>query len=302
MDDLIKNKILKILQPGMLLFVILMYVLGVGIFDYLGGSINWNTFLIGLIFIGTLQISIYFLKVFYDYQESPLVFIRQEKLEKADVNQLRRLRAVLVMTGISFLTISAIFAFFLIQSQVISIPAMVLILLFVFLFFFYAVPPIRLVNSGYGEIIEAVLFSNIVPALGFLFQCGDLHRLLAMATFPVTLLFIIRVLTTELPEYAADQKYGRKTLLTRMGWVQGMTMHNILVLLVYVLLAAAMLLGFPWVLGWPALLTLPIGIYQILQIRQIGNGAKPNWKILSLTSSTLLGLTAYLLAFSFWIR
>ena len=282
--------------------MVLTYVLGVGIYDFLGGSINWNTFMIGQIFISTLQISSYFLKVFFDYQDSPLVFIRQEKLEKADVNQLRRLRGVFLMTGITFLTISAIFAFFLIQTQVIGISAMILILLFVFLLLFYAVPPLRLANSGYGEIIEAVLFANIVPALGFLFQTGNLHRLLPMATFPITLLYLIRVLTIELPEYASDQKYGRKTLLIRMGWLQGMNIHNIFILLVYLLLALAMLVGFPWVLGWPALLTLPLGIYQIFQIRQISNGAKPNWKILHLTSSTLLGLTSYLLAFSLWIR
>ena len=286
----------------MLLFGILMYALGAGIYDYLGGSVDWNAYLIGQVFVTSLQISTYFLKVFYDYLDSPLLFIRIEKLEDADVNLLRRLRNAFLMIAISFLTLSAVFAFFLIQNQVISSSAMVLIILFVFLLFFYAVPPLRLANSGYGEVIEAVLLANIVPALAFLFQNGELHRLLAMATFPIILLFLARILVVELPEYAADQKYERKTLLTRMGWLQGMNFHNILVLLVYLLLALAMLLGFPWVLGWPALLTLPVGLYQIWQIRQISNGAKPNWKILHLSANTLLGLTSYLIAFSLWIR
>ena len=75
--------------------------------------------------------------------------------------------------------------------------------------------------------------------------------------------------------------------MTRLTWEPGMNLHNILILCSYLLLVMALLLGLPWSLGWPGLLTFPIGIYQIWQMRQIANGVKPNWKVLNFTATGL---------------
>ena len=65
----------------------------------------------------------------------------------------------------------------------------------------YAVPPVRLVYSGYGELVLAILFANLFPALAFLLQTGELHRLLAMLTFPLTLLYLAALLALSLRAY-----------------------------------------------------------------------------------------------------
>jgi 1,4-dihydroxy-2-naphthoate octaprenyltransferase len=168
--------------------------------------------------------------------------------------------------------------------------------------FFYAVPPIRLESSGYGELTSSILVANLVPAFALLVQTGDLHRLLAMSTFPLTLLHLAMLLALELPDYATDIKFEKNTLLVRIGWEPGMRMHNFLILGAYLILGLAVLLGLPIAIALPAFLSLPLGMLQIFQMNRIAAGAKPNWTTLTLAAVTLFSATAYLLAFSFWSR
>jgi 1,4-dihydroxy-2-naphthoate octaprenyltransferase len=107
-------------------------------------------------------------------------------------------------------------------------------------------------------------------------------------------------LAIALPGYADDVKYNRQTLLVRLGWQRGMTLHNIVILLAYVVLGLAAAFGLPWPLAWPGLLTLPVGIFQIWQILQIGNGARPNWRLTRITAMSTLALTSYMLAYALW--
>lgn len=182
-------------------------------------------------------------------------------------------------------------------------PATVLVMGLVFLgAFFYAVPPIRLESSGYGELTSSILVANLVPAYALLLQTGDLHRLLAMSTFPLTFLHLAMLLALELPDYATDIKFEKNTLLVRIGWETGMRMHNLLILGAYLVLGLAILFGLPAAIALPAFLSLPLGVLQIFQMNRIAAGMKPNWITLTLAAVTLFSVTAYLLAFSFWSR
>ena len=58
--------------------------------------------------------------------------------------------------------------------------------------------------------------------------------------------------------------------------------------------------GLLFALTWPALLSLPLGLYQIYLITQIARGARPRWSVLALTASATLGLTLYLLNLAMW--
>jgi hypothetical protein len=108
-------------------------------------------------------------------------------------------------------------------------------------------------------------------------------------------------LALALPRYGEDLIKKDFNMMTNLGWERGMLIHNILIITTYTLIAIAFIFGLPWRLVWPELLTLPIGFYQILQMRQISLGIKPNWGILRLTAITLFGLSAYLVTLSLWI-
>jgi len=167
---------------------------------------------------------------------------------------------------------------------------------------FYSVPPIDLSTSGYGELVASILVANFVPFFAFLLQTGELHRLLVMTTFPLTALHLAMMLAYEFPDYASDFKYQKQTLLVRMGWERGMLMHNLLILVSFLVLGTAAILGLPLAIALPGFLSLPLGLFQIWMMNRIGDGAKPNWPALTFTAAALLGITVYLLMFAFWTR
>jgi 1,4-dihydroxy-2-naphthoate octaprenyltransferase len=144
--------------------------------------------------------------------------------------------------------------------------------------------------------------ASLVPAFAFILQTGELHRLVAMATIPLTFLHMAMMLCFEFPDYAADIKYNKLTLLVRLGWERGMALHNILILLTFLILGLAAVFGLPLAIVLPAYLPLPIGLLQIWQMRRIAAGVKPNWTTLTLTAVVLFASEVYLLAFAFWTR
>jgi 1,4-dihydroxy-2-naphthoate octaprenyltransferase len=142
----------------------------------------------------------------------------------------------------------------------------------------------------------------IAPALGFVLQEGVYHRLVGIVSFPLTLLALAYFLILDFPSFAADEKYDRRTLLRSMGLQRAISLHHGLILGAYILLIGALLFGLAWGLIWPSFLTLPFAILQIFWVRNISNGAKPIWNLLTVNALAVFGLTAYLLTFAFWLR
>ena len=166
----------------------------------------------------------------------------------------------------------------------------------------YAVPPLRLVNRGFGELLLAIQLASMAPFMGFLFQAGEAHPLVGVATFPLIALALALFIVLDFRSFASDAKYGRGTLLARLGWERAVPLHHGLVLSAYFLLAAAPLMGFSPNVLWPAFLSLPFGLLQIFWLRNIALGAKPVWSLLTANAIALYGLTAYLLTLTFWLR
>ena len=289
----ILRQIIRISQPLSLLAGILLYALGAGIADYLGHPVNAETFLLGQACVLLLQLTGFFMKAYFDMTDELPRNLRNEKFRKTQ-------QAFLLVT-ITMLTVGAV-ATVMLVSQGAGTPAFFAILGVAFLLsYFYAIPPLRLAYQGYGELMQAVLLANLIPALAFIIQTGDMHRLLALITFQLTALLLASLLVFSLPGYAEDLAHDRKTLMIRLGWPRGMTLHNGLILVGYLLLTAAYFVGLPWPLTWPGLLSVPIAVFQIWQLGQIANGAKPRWSLLLVTAAATFGLTAYLMAYSLWI-
>jgi 1,4-dihydroxy-2-naphthoate octaprenyltransferase len=198
------------------------------------------------------------------------------------------------------LTAGAVITVLMVAEGVLQFPSLVILGLAFLLAFFYGVPPLRLVYRGYGEFSEAVLVAALFPALAFLIQAGDLHRLLPMACFPLLALYVAMRLAQSLEHYGRDQRLARRTMMLALGWQRGMQFHNVLILAGYLLLVVAVVFGLSWGLAWPGLLTLPLGLFQIYQMNRISAGARPGWRLLKLTSAATFGLTAYFLALAVW--
>jgi 1,4-dihydroxy-2-naphthoate polyprenyltransferase len=295
--------LIRLARPHFLLGGILLYALGVGIARYLGTPVNWGIYLLGQAWITLIQLSTHF---FNEYFNAPADLDNPNRTfftgGSGAIGPGKLSRQVALWGGIVCLTVAASFTVLLLQYAFLG-PVTVLVMVLIFLgAFFYTMPPVRLEATGYGELTTSILVAILVPAFGLLLQYRELHQLLAMATFPLTSLHLAMLLAFELPDYANDLKYEKRTMLVRMGWEAGMRIHNIAIVAAYLILALAMFFGLPTQIALPALLTLPLGILQIWNMNRIAAGGRPNWGSLTLTALATFGLMAYLLAFSFWTR
>ena len=295
--------LVRLSRPWFLLGGILVYALGAGIARYLGAQINWQIFLVGQMWVTLTQLSGQYLNEYFDASQdldNPNRTFFSGGSGALGPGGLPRRTALMAAMGclavVASLTV-------LIISSAKPQPSVVLIMALGFLgAFFYSVPPLRLETSGYGELTTSFLVANLVPAFAFILQWGDFHRLLAMSTFPLTFLHLAMMLAFELPDFAVDLKHDKRTLMIRLGWERGMSLHNLLILGSYLLLALAVWLGLPVRIALPVFFTLPLGILQIWQMRRIADGATPNWTAITLTPVALFAAVTYLLAFSFWTR
>jgi 1,4-dihydroxy-2-naphthoate octaprenyltransferase len=293
---------IRLSRPFFLLGAALVYALGVGIAHYLGVTVDWGMYFLGQAWVTLLQLATHYLNEYFD---SPQDLENTNRTPfsggSGALGPGKLPRATALAAGAACLTVVASLTVLLIQRGLTPTTLFIMSLAFIGAVF-YSVPPVRLSSSGYGELTTSILVANLVPAFAFLLQTGELHRLLAMATFPLTPLHISMMMAFELPDYAADFKREKRTLMVRMGWQRGMLLHNLLILSAYLLLAVALGLGLPIPIGLPTFLPFPLGVLQIWQMRRIADGIRPNWTALTLTSIVLFATTAYLLTFAFWTR
>ena len=287
--------ILRLTRPLHLLLVLLTYTLGLGIARYLGTPLRPDAqFLGGAIVLLLLAASGLFTAGFRPFNE-PIVTGQTPGEREA-------LRRLLLAFGVVFLAAACMFFFFLQRAGLIRLDSGLLLALFAALALGNALPPLRLSNRGFGEIVDAFLIASLAPTLAFLLQTGSFHRLLTLLTFPLFLIALVCFLALDFPAYADDLKYERRSLLTALTWQQAVPIHNLLLIAAYALLAAGPFFGISFGLVWPALLTLPLAAYQIFALRNIANGAAPFWSVFKITAFAIVGLTTYLLAFTFWSR
>lgn len=290
-------------RPLFLIGGALVYALGAGIARYLGAPIDWGLYILGQIYVTSMQLSAHYLNEYFDStadQDNP----NRTPFSGGSgaVGEGKLSHETVMWASLTSLTILASLTVVMINVAPIS-PLLISIVVLAFLgSFFYSASPVRLANSGYGELTTSILVANLVPIFAFVLQYHELHRLLAMTTFPLTALHLAMMIVFEFPDYLNDIKHDKSTLLVRIGWQRGMILHNILILSAFLFLGLAATFGLPLAIVLPAFIPIPLGLLQIWQMRRIGAGAKPNWTTMGFTAVVLFGSVAYLLAFTFWTR
>lgn len=293
---------LRISHPLLLSGTVLTYALGAGIADYLGVTIDWGVYLLGQAWVIALHLGGAYLYEYYNALIERVEGRQDPTSNGTGETGAGRPPVTLLVASAACLTAVASLSV-LILRQLSPPPEAVLIMGLAFLgILTLSMPPVRLVSTGYGELLITILVANLAPALAFLLQAGELHRLLAMSTFPLTALFLASILVFQFGEYAVDVRENRFTMLVKLGWQRAMALHNGLILAAFLLMALALTFRLPLFIGLPAFLPLPLGLLQIWQMRRIADGARPSWLSLRMTAVVLFGTTTYLLAFAFWTR
>ncbi|RPJ50386.1 MAG: prenyltransferase [Chloroflexi bacterium] len=307
--------LLRAARPWSLFGGILLYALGGGIATYLGYPIDGPVYWIGQAGITLLQLSSNFLREYFDragqppfetrparrVQRPPANITPDGENPEAATPDSTVPRGVFFQVAAATLTVGAVTTVLLIAENKMSPVVSLFYGLAFLLAIAYAVPPFRLVNSGYGELVLAILNANLFPTIAFLLQSGELHRLLAMISFPLTLLYLAALLAISLQSYYRDTQENRSTMLTRLGWQRGMTLHNALIAMAYIVLAVSVISGLPWRLAFPGFLSMPVAVFQVWQMNSIANGGKPHWRLLTFTALALVGFTVYFINLALWI-
>ncbi len=284
---------LRLSRPLHLLLAALTYTLGASIPAYLGKPLQPAVFALGLAGVLLAQLSMSLLAEVFRPHNEPLIKDETPK-------QKETLRNNLLYISIASLTVNAVIAFLLYTNQQLTISALYFLLFSLLLVLAYAVPPIRLLNRGFGELSLAAHIAYITPSIGFILQAKENHRLLIFIIVPLTALALAYFLVLNFTSFIEDQKYQRGTFLRSLTWERAVPLHHSLIALAYLIFAIAPLLGFSILRS--AFFTLPFAILQILLLRHISLGGKPNWTLLTATALAVFGLTTYFLTLTFWIR
>jgi 1,4-dihydroxy-2-naphthoate octaprenyltransferase len=287
--------VLGLFQPLNLLLAELTYSLGIAVARYLGISIDKLLVLIGGIFVLSAMAAAGSLHAYFAPE-----YLYPKNIE--DVQERNAVLRFLFYCSIILLGICSLIVFYLILQQQFQPATAMLSAAYVLIALFTSVPPIRLSDRGYGEIAQAVLIGGLPAIFAFMLQTGNFHRLVGYFSFPILLLSLSYFLACEFSDFAVDLKHKHQSLLVRLTWQRAIPVHDSLVICAYIFFIAAPLVGIPLSLSWAPLLTLPIAIYQIIVLRNIELGLKPNWRILRVNALAMVGLVTYLLAFTFWIR
>ncbi len=287
--------VLRLTRPVQLLLALLSYGLGMGVARYLGGLLNPLTQIAGgLSLLFLLAASSLLIEYFRPPTEPILTHETRQQRES--------LRPLLLTVSAAFISVAVLLAFLLYLQGRLPVNDALLFVLYLLLCLSLALPPVRLVERGIGEIVIAFLLSGLTPAISFLMVFPDLHPFVNGFTFPLFLLALAWQLAISFEQYPAHLKYGRRILLIRLSWQRSVHVHNSLLICAYLFLAVLPFLGIPFALTWPALLTLPIAAWQMLMLRNIADGAKPVWNALNIAATVVFGLTAYLITITFWLR
>jgi len=282
---------------------ILTYSFGSGIQDYLGQSINKGAFTGGLVFLLLLMSGAMLLSAFY-----ATYFVRRNSpnaspdLADLEPDALKRIRTMTLTLALALLTGATIMLVVLISTHNLGSAAAFMVLIAAGTTLLSVLPGFQLLKSGFSNIVETFFAAAIIPAVAFFLQSNDYHRLLGILSFPMVLFYFAMLIALSLKIYPEDDKQYGKQFIQVIGWQNGMTLHNLLILIGYLWMGASFLLKIPGVLIWPPLLTLPLGLFQIFHSIRIAQGAKPQWRLIQLLAYAIFGLTTYLITLSLWIN
>lgn len=285
----------KLSGPLYLLLVALTYILGAGIARYLGFPVRAAGLGLGLFIVLVLQASMGWLAAVF-------LPLHERLLEQETPAERLQVRTAVLYTVIAALAVAAVAAFTLSQSQAVSAATAVCLSLSLFVTVAYALPPMRAVDRGLAEVLTATQVAFLAPTIGFLLQADAPHWLVNLCALALSFLLVATLIALQLPSYAEDARLDRVTILTRMGWEGALTIHHVLILTPYLLLAYSILLGLSFSLIGPAFLTLPFALLQVLLLHGIVRGARPIWNLLRANALAVFSLTSYFLALSFWLR
>ena len=176
-----------------------------------------------------------------------------------------------------------------------SVPAAVLGLAALGISWSYSMPPLRLLDTGWGEVAASLVVAVIVPLIGGLAQGSVLTAPLWWSVVILFLVHMAMMLAFELPDLATDRAAGKRVLAVRIG--RRRTAPAISLLLVaagVVAVMAGICGGLPIVAVWGVATGILPALVMLGAIRRSRNGLLTVSAVATLVvvgAGLLMGLT-----------
>jgi len=299
------NKVLafiRLSRPIFLLGGVVLYALGAMVARYEGYPLNWSIYLVGQFFVSSLQLMTHYLNEYWDVESDRRNAARTPFSGGSGVLPegviARETAFAAAMVCLALTSANAITLVFQYRAG----PAVWAVMALGFLgAFFYSSPPLQLARTGYGELTTSIVVAGLVPAFAHLLQAGRASWLILLATAPLVIFHYAMLLAFEFPDFLSDEAAGKKTLLVRIGRPNGASVHNALIVIALGVAAIGSFVGLPGKVAISAAITAPLALWQVITVRRMQRGDPISFARLTFGAVALFALTAYLIAFSFWV-
>lgn len=286
---------IRLSHPLPLLAGFLLYGLGSAIAYFLGRSLDLGLYLLGQSLVTILQLAAHFSFEYHepqleseDFKPNPYLGISRALGPEGFARQ-----TALNATIVCLVIVATLVSILLVGGQIPLVAWLILLLIFLG-YFFYSTPPIRLLASGYGELVLSLVIAGLIPTFSFALQTGELHRLILMSITPLVALHFAMMISFELPEYARNIKLDKRTLMVRLGWATAMRLHDLAIVFAIGSFLVAFINGLPRRVVFGALIALPLAAVQVWHMERIRRGFPARLRNLTIVALGLFGLTIYL--------
>jgi 1,4-dihydroxy-2-naphthoate polyprenyltransferase len=156
----------------------------------------------------------------------------------------------------------------------------------VFAAFFYQAPPLKFSYRGFGELMVALCYGPLICIGTYLVQRGEITAEPVRASIPLGLLIANFLWINEFPDFEADQKANKRTLVVRLGRRRATAVFVLIFACAFIVLAIA----HPRIaVLWGDIAIVP----AILAILQLWRAACQTPKLISAQANTLLAFLLY---------
>jgi len=130
----------------------------------------------------------------------------------------------------------------------------------IFLGFFYSMRPLQIGYGSLGELAVGIGFGPLVVIGSYYVQANTLSPRVFLVSLPIGILIALVLLINEFPDYQADKKVGKKTLVVLWGRKKTILLYNALLVSVYLLIISLVVARILPAGALITLITLPLAI------------------------------------------
>ena len=163
--------------------------------------------------------------------------------------------------GLLLLSIAVGIGLFLVWAR--GLPLLWIGLIGVLCGYFYSAPPFSFHSRGLGEMLVGLNFGVLAVLGAFYVQTQTLSLTAVIAALPLACLVAAILYINEFPDYAADFKVGKNTLVVRLGQVSARHIYVLLIGLSFISVVLGVMYKSLPLLSLVSLLALPLGFFAV---------------------------------------